>query len=180
MSIRREQQRLEPTAQHSCRSRSGFWTYWRSCARHLSWPSMIHTSNFSRFFRARCNRREAQSSLHQCLLDDPAALFRSTPKSHTYRFTPSGRISANAYSPLESSWLRVKRYTSLATSHLCIETELRSSEISCPNMLRIDSICRLPPFTVSRTNSISGPFSPGRLLFLIVDTAFGSGAGSRR
>src|SRR6267378_4102762 len=130
MSIR---QRPEPTERHSCRSPSGFWTFWRSCVRHLSWPSMIHTSNFSRLFPARCNRHEiqSQSSLHQCLLGDPAAFFRSTPKSHTYRFTPSGRISANAYSPLESSWLRVKRYTSFATSHLCIEMELRSSEISC-------------------------------------------------
>src|SRR5258708_10639988 len=179
MSIRRRQQ-PELTAQHSCKSRSGFWTYWRSCVRHLFWPSMIHTSNFLLAISCRSNRHETQPSPHQCLLDDPAALCRSTPKSHTYRFTPSGRISGTAYSPAESSWLRVKRYTSFATSHLCIEMELRSSEISCPNRLRIDSICRLPPFTVSRINSISGPFSPGRLLFLIVDTASGSGAGSRR
>src|SRR5258708_24194956 len=62
----------------------------------------------------------------------------STPKSHTYRFIPSGRISASAYSPGGKGSPSVNRYTVAATSHRWIAIEFRSTPKSCPNMRRID------------------------------------------
>src|SRR5690242_15300457 len=88
----------------------------------------------------------------------------STPKSQTNKFIPSGKISASAYSPGGRGSPSVNRYTVAATSHLWMAMDFRSVAKSCPNMLRIDSNCRLFPLTVARTNSTSGPDSPGRLL----------------
>ena len=94
----------------------------------------------------------------------------STPKSQTYKFSPSSRISASAYSPGGSGALNVNLYTSGATSHRWIEISFRSFEISCPNRLRMDSSKRLCPFTVARTNVTSGPSTPCRLLRSTVES----------
>ena len=92
----------------------------------------------------------------------PAA---STPKSQTKRFIPPGRISASAYSPGGSGLAQREPKDCGATSHRSIEIESRFSSICWPKRLRIDSNCRLSPLTIARTNSTSGPDSPGRLLF---------------
>jgi len=59
----------------------------------------------------------------------------STPKSHTKRFIPSGRISASAYSPGGRGLPSVNRKTVGAISHRWIEIELRFS----PAVLQKDS-----------------------------------------
>jgi len=108
------------------------------------------------------------------------ALGPSTPKSQTNKFIPSGKISASAYSPGGNGSPSVNRYTVAATSHLWIAIDFRSVPISCPNRLRIDSNSLLFPFTVARTNSTSGPDSPGRLLRYTLEFRSGSGGASRK
>src|SRR6266404_1483863 len=96
-----------------------------------------------------------------------ALVAASTPKSHTKRFIPSGRISASAYSPGGRGSLTVKRKTVGATSQRWIEIVLRFSSNCCPNRLLIDSSSRLLPCAEDHTSPTSAPDAPGRLLLEI-------------
>src|SRR5579859_4093800 len=104
----------------------------------------------------------------------------STPKSHTYKFNPSCRISASAYSPGGSGALSVNLYMSGATSQRWIAISTRSCDNSCPKRLRMDSSILLFPLTFARTRATSGPSAPCRPLLSTVESWSGSGAGSRR
>src|SRR5205807_5782345 len=99
---------------------------------------LLPTGSETRAIRCRRGRR-GQFFLLAGAGFAPAVL--STPKSQTYRFIPSGRISARAYSPGGSGSLIVNRKTVGAISHRWIEIVFRFSSNCSPKRLLIDSSC---------------------------------------